>query len=290
MGTARAIAITVLAAAVAVSGACGGSPMSPGPVSNATPPVTAVNTPPVIESIVASASRTEVETDVTLTATVRDAETPVPQLKFEWNADAGTFSGEGASVKWRAPKGTTTPADYTIRLTVTETYGTGNASGGAQQNIVNGTSPVIRLHDSPKELGVLGLDFLGDFANSSISPSACVRNFSDSCRGKADEKSDIESNREHFDIRDSSLRLQNVKVGTSGLTADVSVACSFTSRIIKCEAGSVGCVVGSVGTVSGDCTLTGVYEQQRWWLCDSHFKSVGFAPSAFRSFFTRVPD
>ncbi len=38
----------------------------------------------------------------------------------------------------------------------------------------------------------------------------------------------------------------------------MSVACSFTSRIIKCEPGDKGCVVGSVGTVAGDCALTGV--------------------------------
>ena len=228
-------------------------------------------------------SRAEVDTDVTLTATVRDAETPIGQLKFEWKADAGTFSGEGASVSWRAPKGTTTPADYTIRLTVTETYTASNAVGGSQQNIVNGTSPVIRLHDSPKELGDLAMTFLGDFANSSVSPSTCVRDFSDSCRGKADEKSDVESNREHFTITNSSLRLQNVSVGSSGTTANMRVACSFTSRIIKCDPGSTGCVVGSVGTVAGDCTLTGVYEQQRWWLCDSHFNGAQ-VPLAFRSF------
>ncbi len=262
--------------------------MSPGPVTSGTPPVTAVNTAPVIESIVLSASRAEVESDVTVTATVRDAETPVAQLKYEWRADTGTFSGEGASVRWRAPKGATTPADYTLRLTVTETYGAAS-SGASQQNIVNGTSPVVRLHDSPKELGDLALAFLGDFANSSVSPSACVRNFSDSCRGKADEKADVEWNREHFVIVGSSLRLQNVRVGTSGTTADMSVACSFTSRIIKCEPGDVGCAVGSVGTGAGDCSLTGVYEQQRWWLCDSHYAGRD-TPPGFKSFFSRGRD
>jgi hypothetical protein len=274
--------------ALGVSAACGSSPTSPGPV---TPPVTVVNTPPVVESIVASASRAEVETDVTLTATVRDAETPVAQLRFEWRADAGTFAGEGASVTWRAPKGTTTPADYTIRLTVTETYGSANnAVSGSQQNIVNATSPAIRLHDSPKELADLGLTFLGDFANSSVPPSACVREFSDSCRGKADEKADIEYNREHFSIVGSSLRLQNVRVAPSGVTADVNVECSFTSRVIKCEPGSVGCTVGVVGTAAGDCALTAVYEQQRWWLCTSRFLNGVAVPVAFRSFFTRQPD
>ncbi len=91
-GGGRILVPAGLVLALIVSGSCGSSPMSPGPV---TPPVTAVNTPPVVESIVASATRAEVETDVTITATVRDAETPVAQLKYQWKADAGTFTGEG---------------------------------------------------------------------------------------------------------------------------------------------------------------------------------------------------
>jgi hypothetical protein len=287
IGRRRGLGIVALVTAFLASGSCGTAPMSPGPV---TPPPAVVNTPPVIESIVASAARAEVDTDVTLTATVMDAETPVAQLKFEWKADAGTFSGEGASVKWRAPTNVTTPGDYTVRLTVTETYGTANAVGGSQQNIVNGTSPVIRLHDSPKELGALSLSFLGDFANSSVTPSACLRYFSDSCDGKEREREDIEYNREHFTILNSSLRLQSVRVGASGMAADMRVVCSFTSRIIECEPGSVGCVVGSVGTVAGDCTLTGVYEQQRWSLCTSDFQNGVQVPLAFRSFFSRERD
>jgi len=64
-----------------------------------------------------------VDTEITLTAAVQDQETPIEQLKFEWKADAGTFSGDGAVVKWRAPKDIKTPADYEIKLTVTETSG-----------------------------------------------------------------------------------------------------------------------------------------------------------------------
>ena len=226
------------------SGSCGSSPMSPAPVGPVSPPVTATNAPPVIESIVASAPRAEVDTDVT---------------------------------------GTPTPADYAIRLTVTESYG----AGGAQQNLVNGTGPSVRLHDSPKELESLSMTFLGDFANSSVSPSTCVRDFSDGCRGKAEEKSDIESNREHFVITNSSLRL---RVSPSGMSGDTSVACSFTSRIIKCEPGDKSCSVGSVGTVAGDCALTAVYEQQRWWLCTSSFLNGRQIPLAFRSFFSSKPN
>jgi hypothetical protein len=125
---------------------------------------------------------------------------------------------------------------------------------------------------------------LTDFANSSVSPSTCIRNFSDACAGKGFEKSDIESNREHFVITGSSLRLTSVRVRENNLSANMTVACSFTSRIIKCEAGSASCKVGSVGTVAGDCLLTGVYEQQRWWLCDSNFN--GAPVPGFGSFFS----
>jgi hypothetical protein len=260
--------------------ACGGSPNGPGPINPPPPPPPPVNTPPVIDSITASASRTEVDTDVTLTATVRDAETPVSQLTYAWSADAGTFTGTGATVTWRVAKGITTPVDVAIKLTVTENYGSG------QQNTVSGTSPAVRVHDSPAELTSLSMGFLGDFANSSVSPSTCVRNFSDGCSGKADEKRDIESNREHFTIVNSSLRMRDVRIAGSQLSANMRVECSFTSRIDKCEPADKSCVVGKVGTVAGDCLLTGVYEQQKWWLCTSNFSGSQVA-LGFRSFFGR---
>jgi hypothetical protein len=271
-----AIILAVLAAG------CGGStPTTPREVP--TPPAAVVtNTPPVIDAITASQSRVEIDTDVTLTATVRDAETPVSQLRYEWRADTGTINGDGATVTWRAPHELAAPVDVVVRLTVTETL----PSGGLQVS-VNGTSPAIRVHDSPKELGALAMTFLGDFANSSVSPTTCVRDFSDNCRGKADEKADIESNREHFSILNSSLRLRNVRISSSRLSADIAVDCSFTSRIVKCEPGSAGCAVGTIGTVAGNCALTGVYEQSRWWLCTSSF-SGSQVPDGFRSFLAAI--
>ena len=149
----------------------------------------------MIEGITVDAERTEVNTDVTFTAVVKDEDTSVDQLKFEWKADAGTFSGEGPSVKWRAPTDISTPADYTITLTVTETYGAPDALGVRPKNVSTATSPAIRVHNSPKELGDMSILFLKDFATSSTPSSTCLRNFSDSCPGKAEEKSDIDNNR-----------------------------------------------------------------------------------------------
>jgi hypothetical protein len=45
-----------------------------------------------------------------------------------------------------------------------------------------------------------------------------------------------------------------------------------------------------VGTVAGDCVLTSVYEQQRWWLCTSTFQNGVQFPLGFRSFFSAKPN
>src|SRR5439155_12141570 len=44
----------------------------------------------------------DLDETVSVSAAVTDAETPVSQLTFTWSADAGTFSGAGASVTWTA--------------------------------------------------------------------------------------------------------------------------------------------------------------------------------------------
>lgn len=276
--------------ACCLTAGCGGSSSSPTPVSQSTsspPPSTgpSVNIAPVIESISASSDRVEVDTEITLTAVVQDQETPVEQLKFEWKADAGTFSGEGAVVKWRAPKDIKTPADVDIRLTVTETYGSPNSAGVRAQNVTNGSLPGIRVHNSNKELEDLSIQFLTDFAHSNVAASTCVRDFSDSCRGKLEERDDIEANRTHFDIVNYSLTMKSVVVAPSGVSANMVVACSFTSRIKVCDPGDKACSVGDVGMARGDCILTGKYENRRWWLCDSHF--IGRLTDSLRGFFGR---
>jgi hypothetical protein len=268
-----------LAAGLLSSSGCGSS--HPGPAPSPPPPA---NTAPAIDSIDVSAERVEVDTEVSVNALVRDAETPVEQLKYEWKADAGTFSGEGASVKWRAPKDDPTPKDYAITLTVTETYGAPDAAGNRPQNVVSAKTGNIRVHNSKKEVGDLAMAFLTDFANSSIPASVCLRDFSDTCAGtKQAEKDDIDDNRSHVDILNSSLKLERVTVsGFSNGTANVS--CSFTSKVKKCDVGDTACVIGHVGTVSGDCFLTAVYEQQRWWLCDSKFLNGRQASSLLKYF------
>jgi hypothetical protein len=191
-------------------------------------------------------------------------------------------------VTWRAPAQIAAPTNYAISLTVTESY-----DNGTRQNVVPGTGPTVRVHDSPKELGALAMSFLNDFANSSVSPSSCVRDFSVNCSGRDQEKGDIEDNRRRYQMLGSSLNLTSVKVSSNGTRGDMTVACSFTSRIIHCDPPdptdpeTLGCVVGNVGTATGSCLMTAVYEQDRWWLCTSNYDPKGIAPPGFRSFFSR---
>jgi hypothetical protein len=209
---------------------------------------------------------------VTVTATVRDAETPVDQLAFVWSADAGGFTGTGAVVRWRAPRGTATPADIVLRLTVTETYGPVSSTGTRSQHVVNGTSPAVRLHDSVTEIGDMSLRFLRLFATSTVGSDIALQEFSDSCNGKRAEKSDIDDNRRDFTILSSSLNLTTSRVTAPWSRGDARVRCAFSSRRQFCPPGAPSsCRVGGIENVDGDCNLTAVYEQQRWLLCDSTF-------------------
>jgi hypothetical protein len=289
----RALALVVASAALAVA-ACGGSSSitpSPTPGGGGGGVTPSPNTPPTIKSIVASDTRAEVGVPITVTATVEDLETPVANLTYAWTAPTGTFSGTGGTVTWVAGSDATTPADVILTLTVTERYTSGAATA---ENKTTGTV-TVRLNNSPKELAELSLRFLGDFANSKISADKCVAEFSDAtstcARGKKDEFNDIEDNRHDFEILASTLRHTGLTIAPSRLSATVHTFCSFTSKVITTQPRDESCLngacpYGSVGTATGDCWTTNVYEQGRWWLCESHFMSKSGLLSPFeRAFF-----
>ncbi len=132
---------------------------------------------------------------VQLTATVIDAETSPAQLKYDWSAspENGTFTGTGAQVRWKAP--TTTPVEFTTTLTVVETYSSGSTT---KENRAVSTLPV-RYNDLI--IGGLVGQFLTDFGTFAVTPQQCVRNFSDSCAGKAEELGQITSQRNRSGVQ-----------------------------------------------------------------------------------------
>lgn len=273
----RIAAAVSVGLACAVTAACGGSPSGPspgpGPGPNPTP-----NTAPVIETIAVSATRTEVETDVTFTATVRDAETAIDQLKFEWKADAGTFSGAGPSVTWRVPKGVATPADYTVTLTVTETYGTANAQGVRPQHTVTRSAPVVRVHDSPKEVGAMSRQFLIDFSTTTIKDwQVVMRNFK---AAACPQPGEIEAEKEDVIHHYTFFNMQNYEIGPAAVSVRFVGSCPYAGKLgDACAAvpvywDSIDTRNNSRGPTRGVEHISAAYSvaDSRWWLCSSYFE------------------
>src|ERR1043165_3922669 len=82
-------AACVVLLACLLTATCGGSSSSPTPVTQSPssgPPSSgpSVNLAPVIDSITPSADRVEVDDEITITAVVKDQETPIDQLQFDW--------------------------------------------------------------------------------------------------------------------------------------------------------------------------------------------------------------
>jgi hypothetical protein len=281
---AAASAFVLVAAALMTT--CGASPARPTPPGGggSTPP----NTAPTVTSIAVSDTRVEVGVPVTLTATVVDAETPVDNLTYTWTAANGTFSGSGRVVTWTPGTDAVTPGDFTVTLTVVERYTSGSS---VLENTATGTA-TIHVNNSPKELADLSLRFLDNFANSKVSPTQCVSEFSESCRGRQDELQDITDNRHDFEILSSSLHNTGLQIDSTRTSATVHTACTFTSRVITntpqsggCRATPGSCQFGSTQTVEGDCWTNNVYERGRWWLCQSHFDPKRPLTSFERAFF-----
>jgi hypothetical protein len=237
--------------------------------STAPPPVT-VNTPPTIDSVAFAGDRAEADEPIAVTATVRDAETPLSMLTYTWTAapQPGTFTGDntnGSAVLWRPPKGQKTPDIYTVTLTVSEAY---TSAGQAKQNSVS-KSATVHYNDSPGEVAFLGRDFLvTKFGDFNVSPADAVSNFSDSCQGKADERADVTNNRANFHILSASFIPSTISFNPSRTSGTVEGACQFE------DMPNSGPNAGRREFVSGICDLTTVYENFRWLLCTSTFEGT----------------
>jgi IPT/TIG domain. len=241
-------------------------------------PAQTTNAPPVVKSIVAKGTRpnepaqfADLDDEITVTANVEDGETPISQLTFEWTAPAGTFTGQGASVTWKAPAQFTTPAPITVSLVVTEKYQTTDDSGLPvdKENKVTSSS-IVHLHDSESEVGGMARQFLLDFSDSSIPPSVVLRNFTPNCPGTKDELKDVTDNRNDFLILSSSIGGAQTTIGFGGHCPNGNVAgdaCAeipskWVSRVLK---------NGDTRTDNGTDQVTAVYEKDQWRLCDSRW-------------------
>lgn len=222
---------------------------------------TGPNTPPVIRSLIAQGRRVRQPSDfadygetIQITATVEDAESSPAQLTYQWRACEGGFSGTGPQVDWTAPAGGTLPSTCTIDVTVTD---------GPH---VATRSVVVRVHNSPVEVGGLALEFLEEFADSTIPAATTVRNFWSACQGKADELKDVTRNRETVIINSHIYAAPMATVAFGGACkSKASDACVVT----PVEWNSTVKVSGAIDISKGTSYISGVYRDSRWWLCDS---------------------
>ncbi len=136
--------------------------------------------------------------------------------------------------------------------------------------------------DTATIVGNIAVAFLNRFSASTVSPEACLVDFSNACSGRADELHDIQNNRKYFEIVGARLGAPTVVINGAGTSASISLACSWDSRVVKCD--TVDCEVGEFGSVGGTCLLTAVKEAGEWKLCVSNFSGRNITP-ANRLFF-----
>jgi len=280
-----------LVAAVAAAAGCGGTPTRPAPVTSSpaptptpTPTVPKPNEAPIITSLTTSSPRAEEDNEVTVTASVEDVDTPVDQLTYAWSATPvnGTFTGTGRQVRWRAPRLQPTPDTYMLTVLVTENY---TLNGEAKDNKVT-RSVEIHYNDSYREVTKIGARYLTQlFPDFSVSPQQAVQDFSDSCPGKFAELNDVRNNRANYRILSGTYTNVTVTMNSLMTSADLRGACTFVD--IPTDPKNPN--FGKQETVSGTCLLNAIYENWKWFLCDSRFASSGVATSNGYGLQGRVP-
>lgn len=256
----------------------GQSASLPGAFTYVAPPPTD-NQPPVITALTARGTRedeperfADLDEEIEVAATVTDVETAPDKLQYQWTAPAGTFSGTGSRVTWRAPSVSVTPAIMPLTVAVIETYTATDPTGlpVTLQNKVT-RSVDVNLHASAREIEAMATQFMTDFSKQ-LPPDVILRNFTQ-CSGRDAEADDIRDNQEDFLITSYTLSPATAQVRFDG-------RCAFRNRP------SDGCAqvpvtwvstvkaTGKTQTTTGTDHLTAFYERPRWWLCDSDFEGA----------------
>lgn len=267
----RGASCAIIVTGALIASACGGNPTQPtasAPTTiGVTPPV--VNIAPVITSL-AIGPRIEAEDDISVSANVQDADTPLDQLIYHWSVEpaSGAFVGSGRQVVWKAPRGQRTPGVYVFSVTVIDQY----VSAGQRRENTTSASLPVHYNDSHKETADLALAYLSDYANYSVAPEQIVRNFSDQCPGKLVELQALQNNRRDYQILGGDF-----SVALTGLYDDRTVG----EVVAPCTFRSISKATGKTETTAGTCRLTTLYENWRWMLCDSRF-STNTGPSALQ--------
>jgi len=173
---------------------------------------------------------------------------------------------------------------------VIERYPVALPGGGDETRENRATSrATVRVNDSSREITSLATTFIDDFLHSERTPEFCVRNFSDSCPGKAEELSDIRTNRARFvnnpsasSMGPSSITFFDVASASKRVQVPASLA-TYAELTASCRFAATDRTTGQSSVAVGTCLLTGVYESFQWRLCDSRFLAPSLTPSGARA-------
>ena len=214
-----------------------------------------------------------------LQASIEDDETNVRDLQVAWTASLGSIVPSGAAAAWTAPSAVGQRQSVRIEVTVTENYSGIDSQGlpvPLQHRVA--LAQEIAVHDLVRELVDLGYLFLEDFSQQKLDPDAVVRNFSDSCRGKAEERADVVKNHREEIITEYSIgRSPSVTISPGSVCPyysperqRVGDGCAWFPVIwrsaLKEDASRI--------YQEGFDQVNAVFENGNWRLCDSDWKAT----------------
>ena len=294
----RDLLSTALLAAVCVMAACG-SPTGPQPPPPPPPPPPA-NALPSIDGITAQGRQTRqparfanIGETIDVGATVRDAETAVDELVYQWTATAGSFSGTGRNVTWTAPASATTPANVTLTLKVIENYGHPGQARIYSQEVTS--TVAVALHDSVKEVGDMAVRFLTEFSKPQTNQDwrDVMRDF-DLNGGVCADPGEVGKERSDVENHYTNFVMQSYAVGPASVAVDFQQGCFVPDRGVRAGEACARVPVswtstdkrnGRQATTSGTDYVAAAYSRSgaRWYLCSSDFLGNSTIGHAFYS-------
>jgi hypothetical protein len=288
-----------------VLAACGGSqpPTQPPPIvnppTNTDPPA---NAKPTIDSITVQGRRprqparfADVKETVDVTATVRDPETPIDELTYQWSATAGTFSGTGRVVTWTAPDTIAESAGTTVTITLKVVENFGHPGQPKTFSHDTTSTATLALHNTAKELGDMAFRFLDEFSKPQTNKDwrDIMRDFKASA---CPDPGEVDSERGDVERHYNNFFMHSYSVGSPVVTPNFASSCAVPNRNpLRGDA----CATVSVRWNSSEVTKPGeppkvtigvdyvsaAYSSTdgRWWLCGSQFIETGTSGNAFYS-------
>jgi hypothetical protein len=218
---------------------------------------------------------------IDLAAALRDTETSLDQLVYQWSAPAGTFSGTGRTATWHAPSAVPSPTTVTLTLKVIENYG----HPGQPLNYSHEVSSTvtIALHDSAREVGDMSRRFLTEFSKPQTNRDwrDVMRDF-DLNGGTCADAGEIAKEREDVEGHYNNFVMHNYTVGTATVSVGFGQGCFVPERGARAgdACASVPVVwdstdtrTGGRATTSGTDYVAAAYSRAsaRWYLCSSDF-------------------